>query len=377
MARRIGRAGSVPRLDRSTNHHTYRKLVGLRGLAILRPSANTRRELEAAAIAILASVAIGSLLMLVVGVSPGRVWWAMLERTASNPYVFGELLYKATGLALCGLAVALALDAGLFNIGAEGQLTAGVLACSTLGAALPAGTPAIVAIPLCLAAAAAAGAAVGALIGGLRATRGAHEVITSIMLNAIIAGVALWIGNELVFRNGTTRGDTIAPGARLSPLGLGGSAANVSLVIAIVAIVVMWWLRERTTWGRAWRAVGQEPAAARSVGISVERVQILVMAGSGALVGLAAANFVMGDKHAFEEGLGRGTGLLGISVALLGRTHPIGVGVAAVLLGFLSAAGLEVGDLVPKELTEMLQGVVVLAVAAAGPWVASRAQVTA
>jgi len=377
VARRIGRAGSVPRLDRSTNHHTYRKLVGLRGLAILRPSANTRRELEAAAIAILASVAIGSLLMLVVGVSPGRVWWAMLERTASNPYVFGELLYKATGLALCGLAVALALDAGLFNIGAEGQLTAGVLACSTLGAALPAGTPAIVAIPLCLAAAAAAGAAVGALIGGLRATRGAHEVITSIMLNAIIAGVALWIGNELVFRNGTTRGDTIAPGARLSPLGLGGSAANVSLVIAIVAIVVMWWLRERTTWGRAWRAVGQEPAAARSVGISVERVQILVMAGSGALVGLAAANFVMGDKHAFEEGLGRGTGLLGISVALLGRTHPIGVGVAAVLLGFLSAAGLEVGDLVPKELTEMLQGVVVLAVAAAGPWVASRAQVTA
>jgi len=315
--------------------------------------------------------------MLVVGVSPGRVWWAMLERTASNPYVFGEVLYKATGLALCGLAVALALDAGLFNIGAEGQLTAGVLACSTLGAALPAGTPAIVAIPLCLAAAAAAGAAVGALIGGLRATRGAHEVITSIMLNAIIAGVALWIGNELVFRNGTTRGDTIAPGARLSPLGLGGSAANASLVIAIVAIAVMWWLRERTTWGRAWRAVGQEPEAARSVGISVERVQTLVMAGSGALVGLAAANFVMGDKHAFEEGLGRGTGLLGISVALLGRTHPIGVGVAAVLLGFLSAAGLEVGDLVPKELTEMLQGVVVLAVAAAGPWVASRAQVTA
>jgi simple sugar transport system permease protein len=105
-------------------------------------------------------------------------------------------------------------------------------------------------------------------------------------------------------------------------------------------------------------------------------VQILVMTGSGALAGLAAANFVMGHKHAFEEGLGRATGFLGISVALLGRSHPIGVAVAAILLAFLSAGGLAVGDLVPKELTEMLQGVVVLAVAAAGPWVRRRAPET-
>ena len=99
----------------------------------------------------------------------------------------------------------------------------------------------------------------------------------------------------------------------------------------------MWWLRSRTTWGQAWRAVGQEPEAARSVGISVGRVRILVMTGSGALAGLAAANFVMGHKHAFEEGLGRGTGLLGIAAALLGRMHPIGVAVAALVLGFLSS----------------------------------------
>jgi simple sugar transport system permease protein len=256
------------------------------------------------------------------------------------------------------------------------KLTAGVLACAALGAALPADTPAIVAVPLCLAAAGAAGAAVGGLIGVMRAKRGAHEVITSIMLNAIVAGVALWIGNEVLFRGETTRGDQIAPGAQLPQLGLGGSAANASLVLAAAAVWALWWLRSRTTWGQAWRAVGQDAAAARSVGISVERVQILVMTGSGALAGLAAANFVMGHKHAFEEGLGRGTGFLGISVALLGRSHPIGVAVAAILLAFLSAGGLAVGDLVPKELTEMLQGVVVLAVAAAGPWVRRRAPET-
>src|SRR5690606_15011379 len=113
------------------------------GPVILRPSEDARRELQAVAIALLASLAIGSLLMLIAGVSPGHVWWTMAARIASEPYELGQVLYKATALALCGLAVALALDAGLFNIGAEGQLTAGVLACGVLGAALPAGTPAV------------------------------------------------------------------------------------------------------------------------------------------------------------------------------------------------------------------------------------------
>lgn len=340
---------------------------------MLRPSEDTRRELEAAAIALLASIAVGSLLMLIVGVAPSTAWWTMVERTVGEPYVLGQVLYKATSFALCGLAVALALDAGLFNIGAEGQLTAGVLACAVLGAALPAGTPAIVAVPLCLVAAAAAGGAVGGLVGVLRAKRGAHEVITCFMLNAIVAGVALWIGNAALFRGGTTRGDAIVDGAQLPLLGLGGSSANASLVIAGLAVAALWWLRHGTTWGQAWRAVGRDAAAARSVGISVSRVQILVMTGSGALAGLAAANLVLGHKHAFEEGLGRGVGFLGISVALLGRAHPIGVAGAALLLAFLSSGGLEIADLVPKELTEMLQGVVVLAVAAAGPWVRRRA----
>jgi general nucleoside transport system permease protein len=208
----------------------------------------------------------------------------------------------------------------------------------------------------------------------MRALRNAHEVITAIMLNAIVAGVTLWIGNELLFHGETTESAAIVTGAELPSLGIGGSSANASLVLAAIAVAAMWWLRTSTTWGRAWRAVGEDPAAARSVGISVARVQILAMTGAGALAGLAAANFVMGHKHAFEEGLGRGTGFLGISAALLGRAHPIGIVVAALLLGFLSAGGLAVQDLVPKEMTEMLQGVVVLAVAAAGPWVARRSE---
>ncbi len=343
----------------------------VRAAAVVRwtQTRGARHELQAAGIALLASIAVGSALMLVAGKAPGHVWWAMVTRTASDPYLLGQVLYKATALALTGLSVSIALDAGLFNIGAEGQLTAGVVACSVVGVALPPAPPAVLAIPICLVAAAAAGGAVGGLIGALRVTRGAHEVITSIMLNAIVSGVALYLGNRVMFRGGTTHGGAIASGAELPQLGLGGSAANASVVLAAVAVAVVWWLRSRTTWGQAWRAVGQSPEAARSTGISVGQVQILVMTGSGALAGLAAANFVMGHKHAFEEGLGRGTGLLGISVALLGRLHPVGIAIAALLLGFLSSGGLAVADLVPKELTEMLQGVVVLAVAAAGPWV--------
>ncbi len=335
-------------------------------------TAATRRELQAATVALLASIAFGSLMMLLAGKSPGAVWWAMIVRTAGEPYALGQVLYKATALAFTGLAVSVALDAGLFNIGGEGQLTAGVLACALVGAALPESTPAIVALPLAILAAAAAGGAVGFTIGILRATRGAHEVITSIMLNSIVAGLALWLGNAMIFRGGTTRGAPIAPGAELPLLGLGGSSANAALFIAVAAVVLVWWLRARTTWGQSLRSVGRDPEAARCVGISAARVHVLAMTGAGALAGLAATTFVLGHKHAFEEGLGRGVGFLGIAVALLGRVHPIGVGVAALLLGFLSSGGLAVADLIPKELTEMLLGVVVIAAACAAAWVRKR-----
>jgi general nucleoside transport system permease protein len=331
-----------------------------------------KRELQAVAIALLVSIGFGSLFMLLAGKAPGTVWWAMLTRTLGDPYAIGQVLYKATALALTGLAVSVALDAGLFNIGGEGQLTAGVLACSTLGAALPASTPAIVALPVVILAAAAGGGLIGFLIGVTRVTRGAHEVITSIMLNLIVAGTTLWIGNAALFRGGTTRGDAIAPGAELPLLGLGGSPASGALFIAIAAVVGMWWLRSRTTWGQELRAVGRDVEAARCVGIDVGRVQVIAMTIAGALAGLAATPFVLGHKHAFEEGLGRGVGFLGVAVALLGLSNPLGIGAAALALGFLSSGGLAVADQVPKELTEMLLGVVVLSVAGAVAWVRRR-----
>jgi ABC-type uncharacterized transport system permease subunit len=121
------------------------------------PLSGARREIQTAVIGLLAAIAIGSVLMLIVGRAPGQVWWAMLSETASDPSLMGQALYRATGIMLTGLAVALPLEAGLFNIGGEAQVTAGVVACALVGTALPGATPAAIAIPLCLLAAAAAG----------------------------------------------------------------------------------------------------------------------------------------------------------------------------------------------------------------------------
>jgi simple sugar transport system permease protein len=332
---------------------------------------NARRELISAAIALLATLVLGSALMLIVQRGPGHVWLEMVTRVLGDPTRIGQVLYRATALALTGLAVSIALDAGLFNIAGEAQLAAGVLACAVVGAALPAATPSPIAIPICALAAAAAGGTIGALIGIARVTRGAHEVITSIMLNEIVGAVVLWVGNAFLFENGTTTGPAIAIGARL-PQFIAGSSANLAIVIAAAAIAAAWWIRARTTWGAALRAVGRDPDAARAVGISVGRVQIAAMTIGGALAGLAAIDFVLGDRHAYEEGLGRGFGFVGLSAALLGRLEPLGIAAASLVLGFLSVGGLAVSDIVPKELPEMLQGIIVIAIAVAVPWTRKR-----
>jgi general nucleoside transport system permease protein len=315
-------------------------------------------------------LAAGSLLMLAFGESPLRVWGEMFGRVLSDPSKIGDTLNRATGLVFTGLAVALALDAGLFNIGVEGQLLAGTLACAVVGHSLPAGTPTALAVPAALAGAMAAGAAVGYATGLLRVRRDAHEVISGIMINEIIAGTALWIGNAALFTGGTARGAVIVPGAELPSLGLGGSAASVAAILALVVAGAAWIVRARTPWGARWRAVGDSPAAAENLGIPVRRVRVWIMAASGALAALAASGLVLGHRHAFEEGLGRGYGYLGVAVGLLGRRHPGGIVLASLALAFLAQGGLAAQSIVPKELSELLIGLAVLAIAVAAPLVA-------
>ncbi len=323
-----------------------------------------RREAYVIAVALLVAMAAGSVLILAVGQAPWQVYGRLLANTWGSSYGVGQVLFRATPLVFTGLAVTVGFRAGLFNIGCEGQMLVGAFATALVGTALPEGSPALVALPLAVGAGMAAGAGLGAIPGVLKARFGAHEVINTIMLNFIAASVVLWAGNRFFFVEETTHTAAIVPGATLPKLGLPGSAANASVVLAIVAALGVWYFFSRTRRGYEWRAVGLSPGAAENAGVNLGRTIIGAMAVSGALAGAVGANYVLGYKHYFEDGIGRGVGFMGIAVALLGRNHPAGVVAAALLFGTLSQGGLAVSALVPKELVDVLQAVVILAVAA-------------
>ena len=322
-------------------------------------------------VALLVSIVAGDLLILAVGQSPGAVYRLMLEGTWGNAYGFGQVLYKATTLICTGLAVAVGLRAGLFNIGAEGQLAAGGLGAALIGLLLPAGTPALVAVPLCTLAAILAGGAVGFVPGVLRAKWGAHEVITTIMLNFIVLAFLSWTMSTQLRVPETLHSPAIHAGAlpRLDSWlhAFHGSAANASIVIVLFAAILVDWYLFRTRGGFELRAVGLQPDAAENAGIGVGRTWIRALTISGALAGLGGINFVLGYEHYYEEGFATGAGFLGIAVALVGRSNPLGVVLAALFFATLSQGGLAINALVPKQMVDALQGVVILAMAASVP----------
>ena len=334
-----------------------------------------RRRLEEAVlpplVALLVALVVGDILILLVGQSPSAVFRLMLSGTWGNWYGFGQVLYKATTLICTGLAVSVGLRAGLFNIGAEGQLAAGGFAAAVTGLAVPAGTPGVIAVPLCIAAALAAGGLVGGIPGVMKARFGAHEVIVTIMLNFIVLAFLNWIVASHLHVPETLHTPDVRAGAvpRLMDWvpAFHGSALNVSLFVAIAAAVVVGWMLFRTRAGYELRAVGLQPDAAEYGGVRVGAVWIKAFIISGALAGLGGINYVLGYKHYYEEGFAGGAGFLGIAVALVGRNNPLGVVIAAFLFATLSQGGLAIHALVPKQMVEVLQGVVILAVAAAVP----------
>ena len=319
----------------------------------------------------LVALLVGDLLILSFGQSPGAVYKQLLEGTWGNAYGLGQVLYKATTLAFTGLAVGIPLRAGLFNIGAESQLAAGGFAAALVGLALPAGLPSLLVLPIYVIAAGVAGGVVGGVPGVLKARFGAHEVITTIMLNFVVLALLNYLISTRFKVHDTLHTAEIRSGSvpRLSDFAAAfhGSAANT--IIALVAVVVWatWWFLFKSRAGYELRAVGLQPGAAEYGGVSVGRVWWQAMALGGAIAGVGGLNYVLGYKHYYEEGFAAGAGFLGIAVALVGRNHPLGIAVAAILFGTLSQGGLAVNALVPKQMVDVLQAVVIIAMATAVP----------
>ncbi|MCL2449654.1 MAG: ABC transporter permease, partial [Polyangiaceae bacterium] len=310
-----------------------------------------------------------AVLVWVYGESPRDTIARVIAGTWGMAYGAGQVLYKATPLILTGAAVDVGLKAGVFNVGAEGQLAVAGLVAGWVGASLPANAPAGVAAPAAVLAAVLAGALWAAPPAWLRARFGAHEVISTIMMNRVadaVIGLALARGIGLP---GTTRTADVAPGARLpglSTLGLRwlhGSAVSVALPLAILTSLALsaWLARARI--GREIVLVGLGPDACAAEGIPVARRMATALVFSGAIAGLAAIAPVLGYKGYFETGLGAGAGFTGIAVALLGHGQPAGLLFAALLFGTLEQGGLAINAYVPMEAMRVIEGVVILAVA--------------
>jgi ABC-type uncharacterized transport system permease subunit len=322
-------------------------------------------------VALLLAAVVGDALILSFGQSPGAVYKLLLDGTWGNAYGFGQVLYKATTLTFTGLAVGLGLRAGLFNIGAESQLAAGGFVAALAGLLLPAGIPALLCLPVYLLAAALGGGVVGAVPGVLKARFGAHEVIVTIMLNFVVLALLNYLVSAKLHVPDTLHTPELKSGAlpRLSDIAAAfhGSAANATILLAIATAIVLGWYLFRTRRGFELRSVGLQPAAAEYAGVHVAGVTWRALAASGAIAGLGGLNYVLGYKHYYEEGFATGAGFLGIAVALVGRSHPMGIGLAALLFATLSQGGLAVNALVPKQMVDVLQAVVILAVATSVP----------
>lgn len=319
--------------------------------------------------AALLALLLASLLSRLYGQAPREVYRLLWAGTWGSAYGIGQVLFKTTPLICTGLAVAVALRAGLFNVGCEGQLILGALGTALCGALLPAATPPVLAVALSLVCGFGGGALLGVLVGVLKWQAGAHEVIVTILLNFIVRAAMVGVGSVLFLKE-SVHTAPIAVAAELPRLSrflpsLHGSAVNAALLLSLALSALCAVLLGRSRLGFALRAVGQNPDAAAAAGLSLGRVRTGAMLLSGGIAGLGGANFVLGYKHYYEDGFSAGIGYLGIAVAVLGRSRPLGVLAAALFFGTLSQGGLAVNALVPRELIDVLSAAVILAMATA------------
>jgi simple sugar transport system permease protein len=314
--------------------------------------------------------AYGALLRGSIG-DPGRLIGALVVldwlevRRAFGP--LSETIVSATPLIFTGLSVALAFRAGLFNIGAEGQLYLGALFSVIVGFTLV-GLPWFIHLPVALLAGFAGGALWGFIPGILKARTGAHEVIVTIMVNFVAYRLIDYaLKTPFVQREG--RNDPISkivePSAELAPL-IEGLRMHWGIVIAVLAAVAVSWLLFRSTKGFEFRAVGLNPRAARYAGMSITWSIVLSMVIAGGLAGLAGASLMLGGSKHLTPGFSAGYGFDGIAVALIGATRPAGVVAAAILFGALRAGAtpMQAATGTPIDIVVIIQAFVIMFIAA-------------
>ncbi len=326
-------------------------------------SKDFQREIWHTLVSIIIALGVAAIIMFATGYNPGDAFSALGLGAILN---FDQVLWRSTPLMLAGLSVALAFKCGLFNIGAEGQLYMGSLAATAVGymIALPMGVHQLV----CIIAGVTAGLLYGLVPGILRAYRGAHEVVTTMMLSYAAVYFTQWMVSQGPMHNpGDSR--SISPiifDTAILPKLFGSSFLSAGFLIAVLCVFIVNFFINKTVMGYEMRAVGSNEDAARTAGIDAKKNMALALGLSGALAGLAGTVEVQGYYHRFYDQWSAGLGFDGITVAVLGRNNPWGVFGGALFFGALKAGGtfMQTNAGVPSEMVQVIQGLVVLFVAA-------------
>lgn len=326
-------------------------------------------------ISVVIAFLIGAILIAMTGASVTDAYYAMFRGAIVDPQAstfvrtikpLMDSVYFAIPLIISGLGLAFGFRAGLFNIGGKGQMIAGALAAVWVGFSLS--LPPVVHTLVALTAAIVAGAAWGGIAGFLKAKTGANEVIVTIMLNSIATLALGYVLSQKAWQKPNSNQPVtpnVADSAALAKLMSGPIKLHWGLIVALVALAVFWFLMERSTLGFQIRAVGANAAAARTAGISVERITAVTMMFSGAFLGLAGANEALGTLGYVSRDVAGSIGFDAITVALLGRNKAWGTFGAGLLFGSFKAGGyaMQAKD-VPIDMILILQAVIVLLIAA-------------
>jgi simple sugar transport system permease protein len=332
--------------------------------------------------------AVSAIVLVAIGQSPAQVLALLVKGAFGSATGISYTFYYATTFVFTGLAVAVAYHCGLFNIGGEGQAMMGGLGAGLAALALGPDASAWIALPLMVAAAVALGVLWAAIPGALQAWRGSHIVITTIMFNFIASSLLIYLLVGVLKEPGNMSPETRAfgPGAQmpglhtlLAALGIEWprTPLNASVLLAIAALVGVWLLLWRTQLGYALRAVGSSPNAALYAGIEPKTLIVVTMAICGGLAALVGINEIAGVHGRLIADFVAGAGFAGIAVCLIGRNHPFGIALAALLFGALYQGGAELAFEIQgfsREMVFTLQGLIVLFAGAmaqvAAPWLA-------
>jgi simple sugar transport system permease protein len=324
-------------------------------------------------LAIVTAVIIGGIIIAIVGGDPFAAYIGLVQGAFGSAKALSETAVWASPYIYAGLAVALAFKGGLFNIGAEGQLAVGAVVSALIGYALPGwlhvSLPWFIHLPLAMGLGILGGAIWAAIPGALKAYTGGHEVINTIMMNYIALNITSFLLNGPMRDpdplNLSAKTPEIAVSARF-PAIFPNLRVHWGFVLALLIAVLIWWLLQKTTVGFEIRTVGSNPDAAKYAGINVKRTIVLTMALSGALAGMAGVIEVTALNYRHELGFSIGYGYDAIAVALLGKSNPFGVVLAAILFGAMKNGGTRMQFMtqIPVDIISVIQALILLFVAA-------------